>query len=114
MKKRDIVVSIILSLVTCGIYSLIWFVGITDDVKLAAEDNQLASGGMAVLFTIVTCGIYGIYWAYKMGELMKVAQAKRGLPVKDNSILYLILEFLGFGIVNMALIQSDLNQMATE
>ena len=114
MKKRDIVVSIILSLVTCGIYSIIWFVSLTDDAKLAAEDNQLASGGVAFLLTLVTCGIYGIYWAYKMGELVKIAQEKRGMPVKDNSVLYIILELFGFGIVVMALVQNDLNQMATE
>ena len=114
MKKRDIVVSIILSLVTCGIYSLVWFVGITDDVKTVSEDTQMQSGGIALLLTIVTCGIYGIYWAYKMGDLMKTAQTKKNLPVKDNAILYVVLELFGLGIVVQALIQSDLNQMIPE
>ena len=113
MKERNIVTSIILSIVTCGIYAIIWFIGITDDAKLAAEDTSLASGGLAFVLTIVTCGIYGIYWAYKIGELIKTAQVKRGMPPKDNAIIYLLLEIFGLSIVVYALAQNDLNEMAT-
>ena len=84
IQKRDIVVSIILSLVTCGIYNIYWFVVMTDDVKNVANDNNLASGGLAFIFTLLTCGIYGFYWAYKMGELMKTAQEKNGLEIHHN------------------------------
>ena len=114
IKKRDIAVSVILCFVTCGIYSIIWFINLTDEVKAAADDKELSSGGVAFLLTLVTCGIYGIYWAYKMGELMKKVEEKNGLPVKDNAILYLILQLVGLGIVDYVLIQSELNQIATE
>ncbi len=62
-----------------------------------------------LILTIVTCGIYGYYWAYKMGKLMTVVQEKSGLAVKDNSILYIILQIVGLGIVNYVLLQADLN-----
>ena len=112
VKRREIAVAIILSIVTCGIYGIYWFIVLTDDVKAASEDNNFQSGGIAFLLTLVTCGIYGIYWAYKMGELMKVAQSKRNLPVKDNSVLYLILALLGLGLIDYIMIQSDLNAIA--
>ena len=112
INKRDIAIAIILTIVTCGIYSIYWFIVLTDDVKTVSEDNNFPSGGLAFLLSIITCGIYGIYWAYKMGELMKIAQSKRSLPVKDNSIVYLILQLLGFGIVDYIMIQSDLNAIA--
>ena len=112
VEKRDIALAIVLSFITCGIYSIYWFVVLTNDVKTVAEDNDLASGGVAFLLTLITCGIYGIYWAYKMGELVKKAQEKKKVPVSDNAVLYLILQLLGLGIVNYALIQSDLNNMA--
>lgn len=114
MKERNIAVAIILSIVTCGIYAIYWFIVMTDEAKIAAKDNQLASGGVAFLLTLITCGIYGIYWAYKMGELTAKAQADRGMLVKNNSVLYLILELIGFGIIVYALVQSDLNQMVKE
>ena len=66
--KRNLATCIILSIVTCGIYSLYWFIVITDDAKNASNDVSGASGGTALLLSIVTCGIYGIYWAYKQGE----------------------------------------------
>ena len=111
MQKRSIGLAIVLSLITCGIYGIYWFVVLTNDVKTAADDKELSSGGVAFLLTLVTCGIYGVYWAYKMGELIKKAQEKRNVPVSDNAILYLILQLLGLGIVNHALIQNDLNNM---
>ena len=112
VQERNLALAIVLSLVTCGIYGIYWFIVMTDDVKTASSDTQVASGGLAFLFTILTCGIYQVYWGYKMGELMKTAQEAKKLPVKDNSVLYLILNLFGFGIITYALIQSDLNAIA--
>ena len=109
--ERNIAVSIVLTIVTCGIYGIYWFITLTNEVKSYSDDQNLASGGVAFLLTLVTCGIYGIYWAYKIGELMKVAQEKNSLPVKDNSVLYLVLEIIGLGIVVFALVQNDLNDI---
>lgn len=107
--ERNIAVAIILSIVTCGIYGLYWFVVLSDDVKNYSNDSEMMSGGVALLLTIVTCGIFGIYWAYKLGKNMFVAQQINNLPATDNSIVYLLLEFFGLGIVAWAIIQSDLN-----
>ena len=111
MQKRSIGLAILLSIITCGIYSIYWFVVLTNDVKNASEDNEFPSGGVAFLLTLVTCGIYGWYWAYKMGELVKKAQEKKKMTVSDNAVLYLVLQLVGLGIVNYALIQNDLNEM---
>lgn len=112
MQKRDIAVSLILTIFTCGIYGIYWFIVLTDDVKAAADDSDFQSGGVSFLLTLITCGIFGIYWAYKMGELMKKAQEKHKVPVKDNSILYLIFDVIGLSIVDYVLIQNDLNVIA--
>ena len=110
-EEKNIVLNIILTVITCGIYGLVWFVQLTDEAKEYSEDNSMQSGGLALLLTIVTCGIYGYYWAYKMGKMVEQAQSKNGLTANDNSILYLILEIVGLGIVNYCLIQSDLNEI---
>ena len=112
IKKRDLVTSIILSIVTCGIYGIIWFIGLTDDAKAASNDESMQSGGVAFLLTLVTCGIYGFFWAYKMGKAINQARVNRGMPEDDKSTLYLILQSFGLGIVNYALMQNDLNEMA--
>lgn len=112
VKERNIAVCVILSIVTCGIYGIIWFISLTDDARAVSGDDRL-SGGKAFLLTLITCGIYSFYWAYQVGKAMNSAYVKQGKPAKDNSVLYLILNLLGLGIVNYCLIQSDLNNFAT-
>lgn len=111
MKKRDIATCIILSIITCGIYGLIWFVNITDDTNQAISECDV-TGGTALLFSIITCGIYAIYWSYKMGEKINRAKAMRNMPTDSTlSILYLVLTIFGLQIVTQSLIQNELNKM---
>ncbi len=114
IKKRDLVTAIILSIVTCGIYGIIWFVEITDDAKAASNDQTLPSGGTAFLLTLVTCGIYGFIWAYKMGKAINQARVNKGMVDDDKSVLYLVLQIFGLGIVATALMQNDLNEIADQ
>lgn len=65
------------------------------------------------MLSIVTCGIYLWYWMYKRGEILDRAKAERGLPSSNSGILYIILTFFGLGIVSYALIQNELNNLAT-
>lgn len=109
MKQRSVPVCIILSLITCGIYSLYWMVVMTDDVN-RLSGRQRPSGGTALLLTIVTCGIYGIYWAYQMGEALYNAKAQRGIPGSSNGVLYLILEIV-FAIAGWCLMQDEINKL---
>lgn len=111
IEKRNIAVCIILSIVTCGIYGIYWFIKLNDDTNTASRTYG-TSGGMAFLFTLITCGIYGIYWAYKQGEKIDAAKNSRGIPSSNSGILYLILSIFGLSIVVWALMQSELNQMA--
>ena len=109
--QRNIAVAVILSIVTCGIYGIIWLIGMVDDAAYLNEDKDM-KGVTVFLLTLVTCGIYGYFWAYKMGKTMNEIGTKRGVDIKDNSVLYLILEICGLSIVNYCLIQSDLNRFA--
>ena len=108
---RNIVSCIILSIITCGIYSIYWFIVMTDESNYLVDEKS-ASGGMAFLYTILTCGIYAIYWNYKMGKKMTEAGNKYNMATSDNAVLYVILSLFGFGIINYCLIQSDLNRFS--
>ncbi len=110
---RNIGVAIILSIVTCGIYGIYWFIMMTDESNMLS-DEQTASGGLAFLYSLLTCGIYSIYWSYKMGQKMADAGRKYNLPISDNSTLYLVLSIFGLSIVNYCLIQNDLNRFSNQ
>lgn len=109
VQQRSIVTCIILTIVTCGIYGIYWFITMTDDANKVSGDFK-TSGGTAFLFNLLTCSIYGIYWYWKQGQKLYQAGQKHGIDIKDNSILYLILGLIGFGIVSECLIQNDLNK----
>lgn len=113
MTNRNIGLCIVLSIITCGIYGLYWFVVLTNEANYASGHSQDGtSGGMALLLTIVTCGVYGIYWAYKMGEKVSEAKAARGLVADSNmSVIFLVLSIFGLGIIVEALVQNELNKM---
>ena len=116
IQQKNIALCIILSIVTCGIYGLIWFIKLTDDTNMVAppspDGKPYTSGGIALLLMIVTCNIYGLYWAYKQGEKLDNAKAARGLPAANQGVIYLVLELVGLGIVAWALMQNQINEMA--
>ena len=100
---------IVLSFVTCGIYALVWTYNVTNEIKnyLVKED---INPGLDVLLCIV-CFPYYIYWLYKVAKLIAEMQAKAGLPVQDDSTLYIVLAVFGVGFVCPAMIQTKLNEI---
>lgn len=110
--QRNIAVCIILSIVTCGIYGLYWFICITNEVNTLSNEEG-TSGGIALLLTIVTCNIYGIYWGYKMGEKLDAVRARYGQPAGSLSTMYLVI-CIFCPIVTYALVQNELNKYAPQ
>lgn len=61
-QNRSIAKCIVLSIITCGIYGMYWFVVATDDVG-RVTNRPGTSGRLSLVFSLITCGIYGLYWA---------------------------------------------------
>ena len=107
--KRSIPMAIILTIVTCGIYGVYWFVKITNEMNALSGKQNATSGGMALLLTLVTCGIYGAYWAYKMGEAVDVVKQRSGVQSGNSAVMFLVFALIGLGVVNYCLIQDTIN-----
>ena len=110
MQQKSLPLCIVLSIVTCGIYGIYWFICMTNDSNQLSNQTNAPSGGIAFLLTLVTCNIYGIYWAYKMGEKLDQAKTQRGIPSSNSNVLYLVLELL-MPIVGWALMQTEINRL---
>ncbi|WP_255200716.1 DUF4234 domain-containing protein [Enterococcus gallinarum] len=83
-KKKSILMVILLTIITCGIYSLFWLYQTTQDLTEYSEDYRLTPG-MSVLLTIITCGLYQIYWWYRIADIFITAQEKTKFPrINDN------------------------------
>ena len=112
--ERNIVVCIILSLVTCGLYTYYWLYVLNEDLRTYTGNKNGTSGGMVILLTLITCGIYHYYWLYKQGDTIDNVKLQRGRMSGSLGILYLILGIFGLTIVSYALMQNELNTFAKE
>ncbi len=106
IKERNPITAIILSIVTCGIYMIYWAVCMAKEAVSVKDENDNAL--VEILLFLFLCPV-GFYLAEK--KLAEGCEAK-GIAHKDNSVLYLILGFVGLGIVNFFMMQSDLNAIA--
>ena len=104
--NRNIVVCIILSIVTCGIYGMYWMYKLNEEMNEIAGNKEYTGGVVVIILTIVTCGIYGWFWWKKMGDI-QVAKSGEG----NWGIIYLVLALCGLSIVNYALTQSFINSL---
>ena len=114
IQARNIATCIILSIVTCGIYGIYWFISMVNDINEVSESGG-PSGAVVFILSLVTCSIYLWYWMYKTGENINAAKKMRGMDTDSNSgIVYLILSIFGLAIVSYALIQSELNKLVEQ
>ena len=104
--ERNIVLCIIFTFITCGIYGIYWMVCLNDEINLLSGEERPVSGVLVVVFSIVTCGIYGLYWYYKMGNATDRIKGYSG----NSGLLFLILGIFQLGIVNYVIMQDTINK----
>lgn len=112
VKERSIAACIILSIITCGIYEIYWFICLTNDANTVSRTYG-TSGITAFLLSVITCNIYGLYWAYKQGEKIDNAKQEHGIPSNNSGVLYLILYLIvPISIIALALMQNEINTLS--
>ena len=119
IKKRSIVTSIILSIITCGIYEYFWIATLTNDTNKALGKKNEMSGFVVALLTLVTFGLFGIYWAYKMGNNVDMLSGKKRRSTRWIFLgITAGLAYLGFGLIGLfvvyAMTQTALNKAIDE
>ena len=94
---RSLVMYIILSLVTCGIYSYYFIYKMAKDVNVACEGDGESTGGLVqfILLSFVTCGIYAWFWYYKLGNRLSLNAPRYGMAFQENGTT--VLMWLLFG-----------------
>ena len=109
-KQRSIIAVILLTIITCGLYSFYWTVVTQDELNYYTKENE-TSGILVLLFSIITCGIYLFFWYYKISKRIYVTQIEKGFMGGDNSVLNVLLAIFGLYIVSNCIIQNDLNKL---
>jgi hypothetical protein len=106
--KVDPVVVLILSLLTCGLYLIYWNLKVAEVLNAVAE-REVISQPIAIFAGC--CYPVNAYFFYLVGKDSLPEVHKRvGLPVKDDSVLLLVLGLL-FPMVAAMIVQSEVNKL---
>ena len=107
---RNIVVSLILTIVTCGLYDLYWNAKQMKTMNGLLDRDEL-SFWTWFLVSIITCGIFHMYYEYKMGLALIEIQEKYDMRVDNNlPLISLLLSIFGLSIVVDAIHQNEINK----
>lgn len=68
MKKRNLALMVVFSILTAGLYYLYLFVTLTNVSNELDPKHATAGGVKALLFLIFTAGLYMVYWDFRMGQ----------------------------------------------
>lgn len=95
-EDRSLLLYLLLGIVTCGIYALIFFWNLIKDLndvcRVKEEDDSEKSPNylILVLLTLVTCGLYLFYWFYKQGNRIRRVGELYGEHIDENGSTYLL------------------------
>ncbi len=99
MQHRDPIMVFLLSIITFGIYSLFWYV--TTKNEMNAKGAQIPTAWLIIIPFV------NIWWYWKFCEGVELVTNK-GMGV---AVAFLLLWLLG--IIGEAIIQNELNKVAT-
>ena len=112
IQSRSLALYIVLSLITCGLFSIYWFISLAGDIAKLRQKPE-PRGVFDFIIGLITCGIYFLVAYYNYSKWLVEIQEKRRVRVSDISIIAVILGIFGLGLVSMALIQNEVNKLST-
>lgn len=110
MQQRSVATVIILSLVTCGIYALYWLYVTAQDLENEGQTGNISPTVQLVLAIFLGPVGYILFGMAADANLNSI-RARRGLPVIDNKVVYILLG-LFVPIVLIGLVQNEINKLA--
>lgn len=118
---RGVIGWLLLSIVTCGIYSYYFLYCLARDINVMCQDDGDSTPGLAafILLSFVTCGFYALYWYYKIGNRLQANAPRYGLVFQENGTTILMWQIVGAllcglgSIFAMNIIIKNTNAMAT-
>ena len=81
---------VLFTLLTCGIYGMIWMYQTTDELRVATGDESLKPG-LDLALALLTCGVWWIYVDYRNAQKVYEVFRAMGVPRNDQSTAILLL-----------------------
>lgn len=94
---RSLILYIVLSVLTCGIYGYYFLYKMALDVNVACEGDGETTPGLLpfIIFSFLTCGIYSFVWEYKLGDRLKNNAGRYGIMFAESGGTILMWDLFG-------------------
>ena len=103
MKKRSVLLMVLLTFLTLGIYMIYWTCSFQNQLK---KETGKGFGGLGHLIMIfLTFGIYLIYWQYAAGNRLEI------LGAKNYGLVYLLFVFVMLSWISPFIMQHQANKL---
>lgn len=106
---RGVAVTILLTILTCGIYGLVTLYRIGEELDRHQGKGRI-NAGMDILLLFVTCGLWSFYVMYKYPQVLQEITLEEEMPPVDVTVPCILLTVFGLYIVAVAILQSELNR----
>ncbi len=113
IKERGMVSYILLSIVTLGIYHIVFWNKISKDVNALCEGDgkKTMKYIFCFLLNIVTVGIFGFVWKYKLAKRLQENAARYDLKFSESGALVVVLAIVLHPVAQAVLVK-NFNAMA--
>lgn len=108
IQRRSLATYILLSIVTCGIYSIyFWYKFVEDTNQICYGDGKETPNYIVViLLSLITCGFYSFYFFYNLGNRLSENGPRYGLNFTENGTTVLIWQTFGSLLCGLGLFVS--------
>ena len=113
IKKRNYVTYLLLSIITFGIYHIIFWNKISKEVNVLCEGDgkKTMKFKYVVLLSIITVGIFGLVWRCKLANRLQENAERYDLKFSEGGALVVIFSIFGLVLGDFILIK-NFNKMA--
>ena len=96
-QERSLAMYILLSIITCGIYSYYWIYKVAEDTNTMCEGDGNETKGLLIfiLLSLVTLGIYAWFWYYQLGNRLAANAPRYGLSFQEDGTTILLWMLFG-------------------
>ena len=96
-EDRNFVLYVVLTIITCGIYGLVFLYSMIQDVNTVCDGDGEHTRGLLglILLSLVTCGIYSFYWYYCLGNRLANNASRYGMSFQENGTTVLLWMVIG-------------------
>lgn len=97
IKHRSLLTLILLSIITCGIYGIIFWYSYSDDMNRICQGDGKETKNyiIVILLSFITCGIYYWVWLYGVGNRLSENAPRYGTNFQENGTTILLWMIIG-------------------